>query len=77
MTFVLVHSPSVGPSTWAPVAQALERRGHQAVVPDLTGVTGGGPPHWPRIVEAVRAATPAGGARSCWRPTATPGCSCR
>ncbi|WP_336210433.1 alpha/beta hydrolase [Nonomuraea sp. LPB2021202275-12-8] len=58
MTFVLVHSPSVGPSTWAPVAAALERRGHAAVVPDLTGVTRGGPPHWPRIVEAVRAAAP-------------------
>ncbi|MGI5270579.1 alpha/beta hydrolase [Nonomuraea sp. CA-218870] len=61
MTFVLVHSPSLGPSTWAPVAAALERRGHPAVVPDLTGVAEGGPPHWPRVVEAVRAATPAQG----------------
>ncbi|MEW9548898.1 alpha/beta hydrolase [Nonomuraea sp. NPDC050783] len=58
-TFVLVHSPSVGPSTWAPVAEALERRGHAAVVPDLTGVTAGGPPYWPRIVAAVRDAAPA------------------
>lgn len=55
-TFLLVHSPAVGPSTWAPVAAALERRGHAAVVPDLTGVTAGGPPYWPRVVEAVRAA---------------------
>ncbi|MEO3871385.1 alpha/beta hydrolase [Nonomuraea sp. B12E4] len=58
-TFVLVHSPSVGPSTWAPVAESLERRGHTAVVPDLTGVTTGGPPpYWPRVVEAVRGTAP-------------------
>ncbi|NRQ40255.1 alpha/beta hydrolase [Nonomuraea sp. NN258] len=55
-TFVLVHSPSVGPATWEPVARALERRGHAAVVPDLTGVGVGGAPYWPRAVEAVRAA---------------------
>jgi hypothetical protein len=61
MTFVLVHSPSVGPSTWAPVAAALERRGRQAVVPDLTRVTQAGPPYWQRIVDAVRAATPGDG----------------
>ncbi|GAB2908175.1 alpha/beta hydrolase [Nonomuraea fastidiosa] len=54
-TFALVHSPSVGPSTWAPVAEALERRGHAAVVPDLTGISAGGAPYWPRVVEAVRA----------------------
>ena len=57
-TFVLVHSPSVGPSTWQPVAAALQRRGHAAVVPDLTGVTVGGAPYWPRVVETVRAAAP-------------------
>ncbi|MEV4798653.1 alpha/beta hydrolase [Nonomuraea sp. NPDC049421] len=60
-TFVLVHSPSVGPSTWAPVAESLERRGHAAVVPDLTGISAGGAPYWPRVVEAVRAATPSDG----------------
>ncbi|MEU6710594.1 alpha/beta hydrolase [Nonomuraea sp. NPDC046802] len=57
-TFVLVHSPSVGPSTWAPVAESLERRGFAAVVPDLTGVAAGDPPHWQRVVAAVREATP-------------------
>lgn len=57
-TFVLVHSPSVGPSTWAAVAESLERRGHAAVVPDLTGVAAGGGPYWPRVVEAVRATAP-------------------
>jgi pimeloyl-ACP methyl ester carboxylesterase len=57
-TFVLVHSPSVGPSTWVPVAESLERRGHAAVVPDLTGVATGGAPYWPRVVETVRDAAP-------------------
>ncbi|MFI6923542.1 alpha/beta hydrolase [Nonomuraea spiralis] len=60
-TFVLVHSPSVGPSTWAPVAESLERRGRAAVVPDLTGVAAGGAPYWPRVVAAVREAAPAEG----------------
>ncbi|WP_055503286.1 alpha/beta hydrolase [Nonomuraea pusilla] len=59
-TFVLVHSPAVGPETWAPAATALERRGHRAVVPDLTGVAAGPVPSWPRAVEAVRSAAPAG-----------------
>jgi pimeloyl-ACP methyl ester carboxylesterase len=57
-TFVLVHSLSVGPSTWTPVAEAMERRGHAAVVPDLRGVAKGGPPYWPKVVEAVRAEAP-------------------
>ncbi|MEU8322967.1 alpha/beta hydrolase [Nonomuraea sp. NPDC048881] len=60
-TFVLVHSPSVGPSTWAPVAESLGRRGRAAVVPDLTGVSAGGAPYWPRVVAAVRAAVPSDG----------------
>ncbi|MEV1247047.1 alpha/beta hydrolase [Nonomuraea sp. NPDC049750] len=58
VTFVLVHSPSVGPSTWTPVAEALGRRGYAAVVPDLTGVARSGSPYWPKVVEAVRAAAP-------------------
>ncbi|MEV0344600.1 alpha/beta hydrolase [Nonomuraea sp. NPDC050680] len=58
VTFVLVHSPSVGPSTWTPVAEALGRRGYAAVVPDLTGVARHGSPYWPKVVEAVRAAAP-------------------
>jgi hypothetical protein len=58
-TFVLVHSPSVGPSTWAFVAESLRRRGHAAVVPDLTGVSVGGAPYWPRVVAAVRLVAPA------------------
>lgn len=52
-TFVLLHSPLVGPSTWRPVAEALPR----ATVPDLRTA----PPYWPEVVEAVRRQTPQDG----------------
>jgi hypothetical protein len=55
--FVLVHSPSVGPLTWAPVAERLRALGHEAVVPSLLQVGEGDPPFWPRAVEAVADAT--------------------
>jgi hypothetical protein len=45
MTFVLVHSPLVGPITWNPVAAALGHRGIAAVVPDMANDPGG-TPHW-------------------------------
>ena len=51
--FVLVHSPSVGPSTWSPVAGPLTALGCDAVVPSLLSVGEGGPPFWPRAVAAV------------------------
>lgn len=51
--FVLVHSPSVGPATWRPVADALAERGRGAVVPTLLAVADGAPPYWPRVVDAV------------------------
>ncbi|MFC9495762.1 alpha/beta hydrolase [Streptomyces sp. NPDC056982] len=51
--FVLVHSPSVGPSTWHPVADHLKARGHQVRVPSLLHVGVGVPPFWPRVVSAV------------------------
>jgi hypothetical protein len=53
--FVLVHSPSVGPSTWSPVAEQLVALGHDAVVPSLLSVGDGGPPFWPRAAAAVAA----------------------
>jgi hypothetical protein len=53
--FVLVHSPSVGPATWQPVAERLTASGHQALVPSLLNVGDGEPPYWPRVVAAVRA----------------------
>lgn len=54
--YVLVHSPSVGPGTWAPVADRLRQAGHEVVVPSLLGVAQGGAPYWPRAVAAVHEA---------------------
>lgn len=51
--FVLVHSPAVGPGTWVPVARVLHALGHDAVVPDLRHIAGGGPPYWPVVAETV------------------------
>jgi hypothetical protein len=53
--FVLVHSPSVGPATWQPVADQLRARGYDAIVPSLLHVGRGEPPYWPRVVDAVLA----------------------
>jgi hypothetical protein len=53
--FVLVHSPSVGPGTWSPVAGRLTAAGRAAVVPSLLAVGAGGPPYWPRVTAAVAA----------------------
>ncbi len=55
--FVLVHSPSVGPLTWAPVADRLRARGHESIVPSLLDVAEAAAPFWPRVVEDVTAAT--------------------
>jgi hypothetical protein len=54
-SFVLIHSPSVGPQTWQPVAHRLAELGWEAAVPSLLHVTDQGPPFWPRVVDAVRA----------------------
>jgi hypothetical protein len=51
--YVLVHSPSVGPSTWAPVATRLNGFGAATVVPSLVDVADAGPPFWPRVAETV------------------------
>ncbi len=52
-SFVLVHSPSVGPQTWRPVASRLAELGWEAAVPSLLHVADQGPPFWPRVVDAV------------------------
>ena len=33
--FLLLHSPLVGPYTWIPVAEELQRKGYRTVVPSL------------------------------------------
>jgi hypothetical protein len=45
-SFVLIHSPSVGPRTWQPVAHRLTERGWEATVPSLLRVADQGPPFW-------------------------------
>jgi pimeloyl-ACP methyl ester carboxylesterase len=52
VAFVLVHSPSVGPLTWAPIAQRLKA----PAVPSLTGVAEASPPFWRSVVGTVSAA---------------------
>lgn len=51
--FVLVHSPSVGPATWTPVAGELDRRGYAALVPSLLDVGAAEPPVWRHVADAV------------------------
>lgn len=46
--FILVHSPLVGPLTWAPVADRLD-----AAVPSLVDLE---PPYWRSVAERVAAA---------------------
>jgi pimeloyl-ACP methyl ester carboxylesterase len=48
---VLLHSPLVGPATWAPVAEELDRMGITRVVPDLAD--DGRPPYWSQHRAAV------------------------
>lgn len=50
---VLVHSPLVGPATWAGVAPLLAGRGYDVRVADLSGTLADGPPYSPRQVEAI------------------------
>ena len=54
--FVLLHSPSVGPLTWAPVARELDSLGAVAIVPSLAGVADAGPPFWRFVAGTVGAA---------------------
>ncbi len=54
--FVLIHSPSVGPATWTPVARELAERGHEALVPSLVHVGAGAPPAWRHVAAAVAGA---------------------
>jgi hypothetical protein len=50
---VLVHSSSVGPSTWAPVAHHLRRRGFYVEVPSMLGFVSAGPPFVNAYLEAA------------------------
>jgi hypothetical protein len=57
-TFVLVHSPVVGPATWLPVADALRAEGRRVVVPSLLDVARSAPPRWQAVVSAIERGLP-------------------
>src|SRR5258707_10732575 len=54
VTFVLIHSPLVGPFTWELVAHELARHGYESVIPELT--SGETPPYWKQHVGAIEGA---------------------
>jgi hypothetical protein len=55
-TWVLVHSPLVGPMTWEPVAGELRRAGVEALVPDVGDSEAPEAPFWRYHAETVAAA---------------------
>lgn len=55
-TFLLIHSPILGPSTWRGVADALEKRGHKTITPSLAPAFAGAPPYYAKAAEVVAAA---------------------
>ncbi len=57
--FVLIHSPLLGPTSWSLVAQELNRRGYEAIVPSLLGIASAPEPQWRYALGAVRGATAA------------------
>jgi pimeloyl-ACP methyl ester carboxylesterase len=58
-SILFVHSPLVGPSTWATSAELMASHGFGVCVPDLTGVAQASAPQWEVLVDtaAVGAAT--------------------
>ncbi len=57
--FVLVHSPTLGPASWAPAAAALRARGRDVLLPRLLGLADADPPYWLHAVRGVAAAVEA------------------
>ncbi|MCH7811124.1 MAG: alpha/beta hydrolase [Chloroflexi bacterium] len=58
-TFVLVHSPVVGPITWSIVANELRRRHIDALTPSLLIDGPSAPPYWQHYARAVARAVEA------------------
>ena len=52
-TFVLIHAPLAGPSTWSLVAYELRFRGHEVLLPALPDARDMGPPYWPKYATAI------------------------
>jgi hypothetical protein len=55
---VLVHSPLVGPRSWAPVAEELRGRGREVAVPSLVNALRSASPLYPALADAVVAGLP-------------------
>jgi hypothetical protein len=53
---VLLHSPLVGPSTWAALTPILRARGHAVAVPDLTPILRGDGPYYDALATVAAAA---------------------
>jgi hypothetical protein len=51
-TFLLVHSPLLGPAVWQPCAEVLRQRGNQAFVPDLRSAVDVADGWWQRYADA-------------------------
>jgi pimeloyl-ACP methyl ester carboxylesterase len=60
-TLLFVHSPVVGPTTWARTADALRDKGFRCYVPDMTGVAAAGPPYYPKFADVAAEALHGGG----------------
>ena len=58
-TFLLIHSPLVGPLTWQPVAAELRARGHAAIVPELRDRPDSPEPPWGQHVARASGAVAA------------------
>jgi len=62
-TFVLVHSPLVGPLTWGPVAKQIRQRRQDVVVPAIEDSPGSTEPFWKQHAGSIAralTAVPAG-----------------
>src|SRR5688572_24380933 len=55
-TFVLIHSPLVGPSTWSLIAHELRVREIEVIVPTLAGSEGSQLPYWKQFADSVSGA---------------------
>jgi hypothetical protein len=55
-TLLLVHSPVVGPTTWARVADVLQNNGFRCDVPDMTAVASAGAPDHSKFAGVAAAA---------------------
>lgn len=53
VTFALIHSPLVGPSTWKLVASQLQQHSHRVIVPTLVDSEADTRPYWEQQAESA------------------------